>query len=120
MELRRNVLALCAGLVFSGSVLAEDYTDTIVQKHGQAISFDVASKKILKTAGCNKKQIAQVVDAKVVNISDMKGSKKPYLLVSSDEETTEDDLTAGPMSNTPTDAELRKLVGKKYCVLTFE
>lgn len=118
--LSKNVLVLSAGLLFSGSVLAEDYTDTIVQKHEKAVSFDVATKKILKTAGCNKKQIASIVEAKVVNISDMKGSKKLYLLVSSDEETTEDDLTAGPLSNIPSSAELNKLAGKKYCVLTFE
>lgn len=120
MELRKNMLVLCAGLLFASTAVAEDYTDTIVEKHGKAISFDVASKKILKTAECNKKQIAPVENAKVVNIADMNGIKKPYLLVSSDEETTEDDLTAGPLSNIPAGAELRKLVGKKYCVLTFE
>lgn len=118
--LSKNVLVLSAGLLFAGSVLAENYTDTIVQKHEKAVSFDVATKKILKTAGCNKKQIASIKEARGVNISDMKGNKKPYLLVSSDEETTEDDLTAGPLSSTPSPAELKKLVGQKYCVETFE
>ena len=115
-----SVLVLGAGLLFADSALAEDYTDTIVQKHEKAVSFVVATKVILKTAGCNKKQIAAVVEARGVNISDMKGNKKLYLLVSSDEETTEDDLTAGPLSSKPSNAELKKLVGQKYCVETFE
>lgn len=120
MKLSKNVLVLFASLLFASSAVAEDYSDTIVEKHGKAISFDVASKKILKTAECNKKQIAPVENAKVVNVADIKGNKKPYLLVSSDEETTEDDLTAGPLSNTSSNAELKKLVGQKYCVVTFE
>lgn len=119
MELSKGVLALSAGLLFTSPVLAEDYTDIIVQKHEKAVSFDVATKKILKTAGCNKKQIASITEARGVNISDMKGNKKPYLLVSSDEETTEDDLTVGPLASTPSNAELKKLIGQKYCVETF-
>lgn len=120
MKFSKYVLALSAGLLFASSVFAEDYADTIVEKHGKAISFDVSSKQVLKTTGCNSKQIAFVIDAKVVNISDMKGNKKPYLLVSASEEMTEDDLTAGPLSNIPSNAELKKLVGQKYCVDTGE
>lgn len=114
------VLVLGAGLLFAGSALAEDYTDTIVQKHEKPVSFNLAAKKIVNTAGCNKKQIASITEARLVNISDMKGNKKPYLLVSSDEEATEDDLTSGPLSSTPSNAELKILIGQRYCVETFE
>lgn len=120
MKLSKKVLVLSASLLFASSAIAEDYSDTIVEKHGKAIGFDVASKSLLKTAGCNKKQIAPVKNAKVVNIADMKGNKKPYLLISSDDETTEDDLAAGPLLNSSSNAELKKMVGQKYCVDTFE
>lgn len=120
MQFGKIVSIVIAGLLFAGSVIAEDYADIIVQKHRKAVSFDVASKKVLKTAGCNNKQIASITEARGINISDIGGSKKLYLLVSSDEETTEDDLTTGPLSNMPSSAELKKLLGQKYCVDTFE
>jgi hypothetical protein len=81
--------------------------------NGKPISFKEAAKQATNVASCNKKFIALIKSASVIDSPPDKTGRKTKVLDVSPGEIGDDQF--GPLSDIPTKEELNALVGKKMC-----